>query len=281
MRNFVQMTAIAALAAALASASPAVAGPFDPQAGLPGSLAISRDDSRIVGWGASVAELVRGPQDLADPGGPLASFGSAADAIGAADGRIVSLGDGGSITLGFDAPIVDGAGADFAVFENGFGLGGGLAFLELAFVEVSSNGVDFFRFDAASLTQTSTQVGGFGALDATELHNLAGKHVGGFGTPFDLAELAGRSPLLDVDAVRYVRLVDVVGSIDPGIGSLDSLGNLVNDPYPTPFASGGFDLDAVGVLHAIPEPSSLAMAAAGLSAAGVAVARRRRSPRAG
>ena len=279
MRKFLQMTAIAALA--LASASPAVAGPFDPQAGLPGSLAISRDDSRIVGWGASVAELVRGPRDLADPGGPLASFGSADDAIGAADGRIVSLGDGGSITIGFDSPIANGVGADFAVFENGFGLGRGLAYLELAFVEVSSNGVDFFRFDAVSLTPASTQVGGFGALDATDLHNLAGKHVGGFGTPFDLAELAGRSPVLDVDAVRYVRLVDVVGSIDPALGRLDSLGNLVNDPFATPFASGGFDLDAIGVLHAIPEPSSLAMAAAGLSAVVVSAARRRRSRREG
>jgi hypothetical protein len=30
---------------------------------------------------------------------------------------------------------------------------------------------------------------------------------------------------------------------------MDSQGNIINDPYPTPFESGGFDLDAIGVIH--------------------------------
>jgi hypothetical protein len=47
----------------------------------------------------------------------------------------------------------------------------------------------------------------------------------------------------------YVRLIDVVGSIDPKWGSRDSKGNLINDPWPTPFPSCGFDLDAIGVIH--------------------------------
>jgi len=57
---------------------------------------------------------------------------------------------------------------------------------------------------------------------------------------------------LDVNAVTHVRLVDVIGSIDPAYGSIDNQGNLINDPYPTEFPSGGFDLDAVAVLHEAP-----------------------------
>ena len=155
----------------------------------------------------------------------------------------------GSITLGFPAPITDGPGPDFAVFENGFPVGSGF-FGELAFVEVSSNGVDFARLPSRSLTPEA--VGPFGLIDATEVFGLAGKHTnaGGlsFGTPFDLADLrnhplvgAGR---LDPTRVVLVRLVDVPGSGD----FADGAGAPVYDPWPTS-SSGGFDLDAVGVLH--------------------------------
>ena len=46
-----------------------------------------------------------------------------------------------------------------------------------------------------------------------------------------------------------MRIVDVVGCIDPEYCTYDSQGHPVNDPWPTPFASSGFDLDAVGVIH--------------------------------
>lgn len=253
----------------------ALAGPYAPPAGQPGSDAIAGSSPLFTEWASGYTDLQRGPMDVANPAAGLASAGSPSAALGAADGAgIVSLGDGGSITLTFDTPIVDGAGADFAVFENGFGD----AFLELAFVDVSTNGVDFFRFPSVSLTQTSTQVGGFGALDATNLYNLAGKYRANFGTPFDLTELAGISPLLNVNDVRYVRITDVIGTINPLYASLDSLGNIVNDPYSTPFASSGFDLDAVGVLHmsAVPEPTSLISLGLGLT---ILVTLRRRRTR--
>jgi hypothetical protein len=32
-------------------------------------------------------------------------------------------------------------------------------------------------------------------------------------------------------------------------GSRDAKNNLINDPYPTPYPSAGFDLDAIGVIH--------------------------------
>ena len=258
--------------------SPALvfAGPYAPAAEQSGSTAIPYDFAGIVGWATGFQDLVRGPIDISQPAQGNASFGSGANALGPADAQndslpVVSLGDGGRITLTFASPIRNGPGADFAVFENGITDN----FLELAFVEVSSNGVNFFRFNAVSLTPTATQVGPFDqTIDPTDLNNLAGKYRRGFGTPFDLAELAG-TPGLDVNAVTQVRIVDVVGSIDPLYRTLDSLGNPVNDPWPTNFATGGFDLDAVGVLNfaTVPEPSTaLLLAAAALFAA----ARRRR-----
>lgn len=252
------------------AAGPAVAGPFN-VAGIPAS------DPRFVVWANGVSDLTRGPVNLANPGLGLASFGSGSAALGVANNGVVSLGDGGSITLTFANPITNGAGADFAVFENGFGSGSGL-FAELGHVEVSSDGVNFVRFPSVSLTQTNTQVGGFGAIDPTDVNNLAGRHPALFGTPFDLAELIGVSALLDVNRVTHVRIVDVVGSINPSFGSRDSQGRLINDPYSTPFASGGFDLDAVGVINqTVPEPVVVILFAAGV---GAAIAQRVRRSRA-
>jgi hypothetical protein len=81
----------------------------------------------------------------------------------------------------------------------------------------------------------------------SKLNNLAGKYRGGYGTPFDLSELPDTA-LLNKDSVLFVKVIDVVGIIDSAFGSFDSYGNFVNDPFPTPFASGGFDLDAIAVL---------------------------------
>jgi hypothetical protein len=44
-------------------------------------------------------------------------------------------------------------------------------------------------------------------------------------------------------------VVDVVGSLQSPYTQLDAAGNKINDPWPTPFPSSGFDLDALGIIH--------------------------------
>ena len=217
---------------------------FHPPAGSLGTSAIHKDSSIFVGW-ASQCSIQRGLVDVSTPSLGYASVGDSLMAIGEAGlNGVVSLGDGGIATLTFETTIYDGPGWDFAVFENSFD---GL-FLELAFVEVSSDGVNYIRFNATSNTQDSVQIDGFGQIDATKINNLAGKYKSLFGTPFDLSDLPFSSNL-DVTKISHIRIVDVVGSIDNSYSTFDQNGAKVNDPWPTPFTSSGFDLDAVGAIN--------------------------------
>jgi len=217
---------------------------FAPPAGQPGSTAIFKDSSIIKAWATSCF-VERGLMQINEPDSGYASVGDEFSALGkAGENGIVSLGDGGKATLTFSGTIFNGPGADFCVFENSFADD----FLELAFVEVSSNGVDFVRFPATSLTQDTMPIGSFGLLDATKLNNLAGKYRGLYGVPFDLVELKD-SAQLDIQSITHIRLVDVVGSLDNDYASFDQFGHKINDPWPTLFPSSGFDLDAVGLIH--------------------------------
>jgi len=230
--------------------SAGVRAQYAPQVGQSGSTAISGTSSLFVAW-ATHCTVQRSFLNIAQPSLGYASSGDSSLATGPADGTTVSLGDSGVAVLSFASPIYDGPGADFAVFENGFldASDPNLAFLELGFVEVSSDGVNYFRFPATSLTQDTMQIGNADYIDARKLNNLAGKYIGGYGTPFDLQELSGIAGL-DINNITHVRVVDVIGSIN-GHFTYDSAGRKINDPYPTPFPSCGFDLDAVGVLHQV------------------------------
>ena len=219
---------------------------FSPAAGMPGSTAMHKDSVQWACW-ANNCTVNRGYMNISNQGLGPAISGTETDAVGpAADGAVLSLGDGGTATLSFPYPIGNGSGADFAVFENAFSN----TFLELAFVEVSSDGINFVRFPAVSNSDTAVQIGTFGAIDATEIHNLAGKYRSGYGTPFDLEDLKD-APGIDIENITHVRIIDVVGSINPEYCSRDSRGVIINDPWTTPFNEGGFDLDAVGVIHAL------------------------------
>ncbi len=217
---------------------------FAPAAGKPGSTALKHDSSCFIAWAKS-CEIIRGYRDISRQDSGYADAGTAQAATGPAlQNGIVSLGDGGTATLTFESPITNGPGWDFAVFENSF-LD---TFLELAFVEVSSDGNKFIRFPAVSLTDTTIQTGAFGYTFPEKINNLAGKYRVGFGTPFELEELKD-SVGIDITSITHVRIKDVTGSLLPPFASLDSKGNKINDPWPTRFSSGGFDLDAVGVIH--------------------------------
>ena len=209
-------------------------------------VGIQSSDTGILGWATGYRNLIRGP---------YATFGSPQNVLGEASCSytdVVSLGDGGKMTLTFDVPIGNGPGPDLAVFENSFYSGGSL-FAELAFVEVSSDGVNFARFPCVSLTPNP--VASYGTLDPTNVYNLAGKHPGANvtpceGTPFDLSDLANhplvQSGQVRLDQIQYVRVVDVVGN---GSTECENAPPPVYDPYPTNFSQGGFDLQAVAVLN--------------------------------
>jgi hypothetical protein len=219
------------------------AGPYAPATGETGSYAIHMDDTAFISWATALAEYVPGENVDETWQTPL-------KALGKAEGNsfdVVSLGDGGMITLIFDPPIENKDGWDFAVFENSFSD----TYLELAYVEVSSNGEDFVRFDNVSLT--SGPVTGFGSTDPTNVDGLAGKYRQGYGVPFDLDTLYGKAEVIsgaiDLSAISHIRVIDIVGD-----GTcFDSRGEPVFDPYPT-YGSGGFDLDAVGVSNGADYP---------------------------
>jgi hypothetical protein len=213
---------------------------FDGAGGESGSKSIKNDDGSITSW-ATGASIVRGKLQINQTNNSRATLGDSNSAIGPFDGNVISLGDSGVVTLSFDNTIQNKDGYDFAVFENGFKVGFSY-YLELAHVEVSENGVDYVRFPSECLTDSTYQLDNFAYTKPEEIYNLAGKHQAPYGTLFDLEEVG-------LEEVNYIRIVDVIGSINDSFGSRDSEGRIINDPWPTPFASSGFDLDAVAVVN--------------------------------
>lgn len=229
--------------------------PFADKAGSTNTTAISKSDPSLIGWADGYTGISYGP-------GVTDNWKTPQKALGPATGNaldVVCLGDGGQITMTFFLPIIDGEGFDFAIFENGFSS----TFLELAWVEVSSDGTHFVRFPNyyAGIQPISN------SHDPTYIYGLASKYKAGYGHPFDLNELqeaydevlieqpaffsddyttqlTNNFPHLDLNNIRYVRLIDIVGD-----GSAnDTEGYTIYDPYPTS-GSAGFDLEAVGVIN--------------------------------
>jgi hypothetical protein len=223
---------------------------YPPAAGQAGSTAIKYDSSCFVGWASHVA-ITRGYININDTtaqynGTNRASFGLPEDATGPATAistDAVSLGDSGLAIVTFVQPIYNGLGADFAIFENGLSDN----FLELGLVEVSSDGEHFVRFPSSSLSQTASQINSFGSVDPTKINNLAGKYRVGYGTPFDLEELKDSSGI-DIDNITHIKIIDAIGSIGTHF-TQDNTGNKINELFPTPFNTGGFDLNGVGVMY--------------------------------
>lgn len=242
--------------------------PYSLAAGDPGSTAVTFNDPRIQGWASGFINYLPGSEVDDSWKQPTAGLGPAGQSVH----DVVVLGRGGEITMTLFPAVRNGLGDDLAIFENGYND----TFLELAYVEVSSDGVNFVRFPGYSLT--ASPVGSYGAVQPYFVTGFAGKFAVSYGTPFDLQELqdaydwvvsrgAGYQwqgpsvlefsqtyadhlrnnlPLVDLDSITHIRLVDVVGD-----GSAkDALGNPIYDPYPT-VGSAGFDLDAVAALNMV------------------------------
>ena len=217
---------------------------FAPAVGQTGTTAIHKDSAIIVSW-SKACIINRGFQNIADTSLGITIVGDSTSAIGkAGESGVVSLGDAGYAVLTFEKPIINDKGYDFVVFENSFND----TYLELAFVEVSSDGVNFYRFQSISKNDTLAQFGNDAQMDPSKINNLAGKYRALFGTPFDLEELKNEAGL-DINNITHIKIIDVVGSLINEYASYDAHGNKINDPWPTPFPSSGFDLDAVGVIN--------------------------------
>ena len=209
------------------TAHPAAAGPYAPAAGVAGSTAIHRSDSRFVAWAGRAVSYQVGTGCLPQWQDVSKALGPAADDAA----HITCLGAGGTITVAFPGFIKNGPGADFAVFENSF-LDG---YIEHAWVEVSRDGVNFVRFPNHSLT--AGPVDSFASMDPTDVQGLGCKYRQPYGEPYDLADVG-------LDSVSHVRLVDVIGDGT----ARDCENRSIYDPFPNA-QSAGFDLDAIGVLH--------------------------------
>jgi hypothetical protein len=237
-----------------------------------------RDASAVPIHGNTVTSFQPGPQNIADFDSPPADFGTPSNALGPKDGTLVSLGERGQITIQFQSPLMDGPGTDLFVFENPFAftddVGESFVFAELGFVEVSTDGEIFARFPTFS--PIDGPIGDFGVIPQAlvdQFQGLAGLRVEG--DPFDFGDLAPvpvvQSGLVDLGDIRFIRIRDVIGD-----GSeFDGLGDPIFDPWPSDFASSGFDLDAVQATHPVPEPSTLVLTA--LALAGVTAWHRRRA----
>lgn len=202
------------------------------------SRRIDAHDPRIVGWASEWVDYSPGARVDGVWSDPTLALGPSVFDVY----DVLSLGEGGSVTVALPWLLADGPGDDFAVFENAVPDD----FIELAFVEVSSDGISFARFDAISLT--ASPVTSYGRVDARLLDGLAGPAPLGVGVTFDLARLAHHPAVVDgrvdPDAIAFVRLVDIIGD-----GSArDSLGLSIFDPFPVS-GSGGFDLESIAVLQ--------------------------------
>jgi hypothetical protein len=222
-------------------------------------------------FGAAVAQYLPGAgvgANFSDPelalGGPR---GDSSGQLGSLD--VVTLGVGGALALSFDdngerRGIFNGVGPDFIVFENPFFFGANRArvFAELAFVEVSSDGRSFARFSGS--VSSSDSVGAFGTISTGSVSGLVGadptfanvdkNDIDPFnpsaagGTPFDLAELGGHenvvSGRVDLDSIRFVRIIDLVGDGSRSDGD----GESIRDPFAEDLDLSA-DIDAVSVIN--------------------------------
>ena len=180
-----------------------------------GDNMITKDDSRIIAW-ANGIELQRD-----------SAAGNYYDVLGKmTDTLYVTLTNKGQATITFDRPIGNGAGYDFVVFSNG-------SAINTAFVEVSTNGKDYQRFNVSSLAKNTDS-----AYTNAMYNGLAGLYTTGYGVGFDLKDLPDNENI-DKYNIRFVRIIDVKSGEDT-----DKDNNIIYDN------DTEFRLAGIGVINA-------------------------------
>ena len=146
--------------------------------------------------------------------------------------NVVSLGKGGSITLGFGQnAIVDAPGPDFVVFENTFVYGNDLLWAEPGEVSVSEDGKTWTTFPCTATAAPYGACAGWHPVLSSPDDGISPidfPACGGDG--FDLADVG-------VARARFVKIRDMGGG-DCAASPKDKTNNV------------GFDLDAIAILHA-------------------------------
>lgn len=164
---------------------------------------------------------------------------------------VLSLGDGGSITVAFsDGLVLDGAGPDFTIFENPFYVGGDPldVFAEVAIVEVSQDGSNFVKFPcdydpSGEPINNPTHWHGFSGVNPVYSNSTNGldptdPEVSG-GDQFDLATVG-------LSWIQYIRITD---TNEDDLAMHDDDGDVIYDPGRTIAMKSGFDLDAIAAVN--------------------------------
>ena len=216
-------------------------------------------DGAADGGGAALADVV-----VEAPGDTGEGLGDADHAIDGVHGAGTAQGNTDDVfSLGYDAGVDDyivlswdgrrvtnGAGADVAVFENAFLVGGGPeAFMDPAIVYVSRDGAawvafphDYLAADETTYSSLPEDWRGFAGL-APVLLNDDTNPVDPFdaaaagGDEFDLDDLpdAGEAGAIKAEGFLYLKIVSAPAETNPDTGA----------PYVSDPISNGPDIDGV------------------------------------
>lgn len=233
-------------------------------------------------WADAIVDFVAGVGGIPGYGDPQTALGSperftgegvypsAVTMFNPAFGfdEIVSIGEGGSLTVRFDEPVIDDPshpfGADLIVFGNGGFVDSSFPFgvidpvtptfgVDTMHVSVSANGVDYFDLGAFSEGFVPAQ----GYLDVDPFSGTPGDVPSDFTRPVNPALSAG-----DFAGLTYAQalaLYDGSGGgtpIDISAAGLPAISFVRIDVPADPSGEFSVELDAVA---AVPEPSSVAL----------------------
>lgn len=150
-----------------------------------------------------------------------------------APSEVLSLGRNGWIVLSFEQDIVNGAGADFTVFENAFEYAEGLIFDEWLMVSVSMDGINWYAFPCDSVTgegmagRTPTNGGG-----STNYQDIT--QSGGDGFNLDDVGLPSARYVKLQDATRLQTPEKIAAEVD-AVVAIHTGNTLVSMPQNLPF----------------------------------------------